>query len=77
MNKKIPKIISLILLFVIITTSACDNTEFKEQIGEFQTAMSESRTSIEPYYLEMNQFERDLYLLQRELDKNLRMAFIP
>lgn len=70
MNKKITRLISLILLLAIVSTSACDNTEFREQIGDFQTAMSESRTSIESYYLEMNQFEKDLYLLERELDPN-------
>lgn len=72
MNKRITKLLSLTLIFVIALTSACDNTEFREQIGEFQISMSETRTSIESYYLEMNQFEKDLYLLQRELDKNLR-----
>lgn len=71
MNKKISKMLSLFLLFIIVITSACDNTEFREQIGEFQTAMSESRNSIETYYLEMNQFEKDLYLLQREIDKTI------
>lgn len=71
MQRKAKQILSLILILTVIVTAACDNTEFKEQISEFHSSMSESRTAVESYYLEMNQFERELYILQRELDKTL------
>ncbi len=71
MKKMLTKVVSLILLLTVVVTTSCDNTEFREQIGEFKTAMGESRTAVESYYLEMNQFERELYLLQREIDKSL------
>jgi hypothetical protein len=69
MKRNLVKIAALFLLLAIVTSSTgCDNAEFQDQIGEFQKAMSESRSSIETYYLEINQFERDLYILQRQLD---------
>lgn len=61
--------LTLILLSsILFTLTACDNTQFRAEIGEFQASMTASRSAIETYYLEMNQFERELYLLRRELD---------
>lgn len=57
--------LSLILLFFC---SACDNSEFRKQIGEFQSAMNDSRAAVESYYLEMNEFEKDLYMLRLEVN---------
>jgi hypothetical protein len=68
--KKINKFICLLLFTAIFSTMACDNAAFREQIGEFQAAMNDSRASLESYYVEMNQFEKELYLLRRELDAN-------
>ena len=67
------------LLLLIVFLSACDNVEFRKQIEAFQLAMSDSHTAVEAYYLEMNQFEKDLYLLRRELDakQDLGVVFAP
>ncbi|CAN5273296.1 hypothetical protein BH10ACI1_BH10ACI1_33980 [soil metagenome] len=74
MKKNLTKFISLIMLIAIVSTTACDNTEFRKQIGEFQTAMSESQIAIQTYYVEINQFERDIVSLRRELDPTLPLG---
>lgn len=75
-RKRKRRIMGLSLLLVILFLTACDNAEFKKQIGEFQKAIGDSRLAIEAYYLEMNQFERDIYLLRRELDAKQDLAVI-
>ena len=71
--------VTTFLLLLIVFLSACDNAEFRKQIEAFQLAMSDSHTAVEAYYLEMNQFEKDLYLLRRELDakQDLGVVFAP
>jgi len=76
MTKTTKKILALVLVALVCLTTACDNTAFREQIGEFQKAMSDSRSAVEAYYQEMNSFEMDLYLLSRELDSSKKLAFI-
>jgi hypothetical protein len=71
-----PKPITAFLLLLIVFLSACDNAEFRKQIEAFQLAMSDSHTAVEAYYLEMNQFEKDLYLLRRELDAKQELSVI-
>jgi len=70
------RFLSLMLLAVTVFCSACDNSEFREQIGEFQKAMTDSRSAVEVYYQEMNQFEKDLYLLRREVDPNKGLGIV-
>ena len=74
-----PRPMTAFLLLLIVFLSACDNAEFRKQIEAFQLAMSDSHTAVEAYYLEMNQFEKDLYLLRRELDakQDLGVVFAP
>lgn len=62
------KLISAVLIFLASFCVACDNSEFRKQIGDFRDAMSNSRSAVETYYQEMNRFERDIYLIRRELD---------
>lgn len=76
MTKTVKKPVTLLLLFVVCLTTACDNSAFREQIGEFQKAMNDSRSGVEAYYQEMNSFEMDLYLLSRELDPNQTLSFL-
>src|SRR5688572_17162824 len=76
MTETMKKTVTLLLLFVVCLTTACDNAAFREQIGEFQNAMTDSRTAVESYYQEMNSFEMDLYLLSRELDSTQRLSFV-
>ncbi len=74
MKKKINQLVAMLLLLAVIFSTACDNTEFRKQIGEFQSAMSESQVAIQVYYLETNQFERDIVSLRRELDPTLPLG---
>jgi hypothetical protein len=75
MSPRTRKLLSVPLLLILTLNTGCDNAAFREQIGEFQKAMSESRTGVEAYYQEMNQFEMDLYLLSREIDASQDLAF--
>jgi len=77
MNFNYKKLIGLLLLTTVVLSTACDNSEFREQIGEFQKAMNDSRSAVEVYYQEMNQFEKDLYLLRREMrpDKTVDIVY--
>lgn len=76
MTETMKKTVIVLLLFAVCLTTACDNSAFREQIGEFQKAMNDSRSAVESYYQEMNSFEMDLYLLSRELDSNQRLSFV-
>lgn len=76
MRHRYRAIVSLFLLVVVSLSTACDNSEFKKQIGEFQKAISDSQVAVSAYYQEMNQLEKDLYFLQRELDPNKDLAAI-
>jgi predicted nucleotide-binding protein (sugar kinase/HSP70/actin superfamily) len=71
------KIVSSVLLIVIACCAACENAEFRKQIGDFQTAMNDSRSAVETYYQEMNQFEKDVYMIRREVDatKQFNVAY--
>lgn len=76
MTTTLKKTVAVFLLLAVCFATACDNAAFREQIGEFQKAMSDSRSAVESYYQEMNSFEMDLYLLSRELDSTQRLSFI-
>ena len=76
MTKTIRKSLALLLVVLVCLTTACDNAAFREEIGEFQKAMLDSRAGVESYYQEMNSFEMDLYLLSRELNSKERLSFV-
>lgn len=52
----------LVLLTFVLGATGCDNTEFKERIGDFEQSVGLASSSIGTYFTEMNQFERELYL---------------
>lgn len=58
----------------LLLTAGCDNTEYRQQIAIFQQSVGNTRSVVESYYLEMNQFERDVYFLRLELDKDKAMG---
>lgn len=58
----------------LVLAAGCDNTEYRQQIAVFQQSVSSTRSVVESYYLEMNQFERDVYFLRLELDKDKVMG---
>ncbi len=76
MSNNIKKLFTIFLLFSIVVATGCDNSEYQKQIGDFQTAIDESRSALESYYLEMNQFERDIYILRRETNSKLSLGII-
>src|ERR1051325_536498 len=53
---------ALLLASLAVTSTACDNTEFKQRIADFQQSVGLASSSIGTYFTEMNQFERELYL---------------
>jgi hypothetical protein len=74
MKHKSRVVLSLLLLVSVALTTGCDNSEFKKQIGEFQKAINDSQAAVTAYYQSLNQFEKDLYFLQRELDPGKDLA---
>lgn len=58
----------------LVLAAGCDNTEYRQQIAVFQQSVGNTRSVVESYYLEMNQFERDVYFLRLELDKDKAMG---
>ena len=76
MKSRYKKALLVLVLLSLISSTACDNAEFRKQIGDFQTAMSDSSSAVRVYYQEMNQFERDLYVLRRELDATQGVGII-
>jgi len=52
----------LLLVVFALSNTACDNTELKSGISDFQQSVSLASSSVGTYFTEMNQFERDLYL---------------
>jgi hypothetical protein len=60
----------LLMLTFTLASTGCDNTEFKQRIGDFQQSVGLASSSIGTYFTEMNQFERDLYLQDVYLHPN-------
>jgi len=58
----------------LMLAAGCDNAEYRQQIAAFQQSIGATRSAVESYYLEMNQFERDVYFLRLELDKGKAMG---
>jgi hypothetical protein len=55
-------IATLLLLPLMLSSVACDNSQFKERIADFQESVGLVSGAVGTYYAEMNQFERELYL---------------
>jgi DNA-binding FrmR family transcriptional regulator len=51
-----------------MATGCSNNKEFVKKIDDFQTSVNLTTTAIGTYYLELNSFERELYLQERLLD---------
>ncbi len=59
----------LLLSLVLVWTGCSTTTDYKEPISKFQKSVGASSVAISTYYLEMNRFERNLYLAMRLLDE--------
>jgi hypothetical protein len=58
----------------LMLAAGCDNAEYRQQIAVFQQSIGNTRSVVESYYLEMNQFERDVYFLRLELDQEKKLG---
>src|SRR5215813_936739 len=65
---------SAMIFVALMLVAGCDNTEYRQQIATFQQSIGNTRSAVESYYLEMNQFERDIYFLRLELDKGKKLG---
>ena len=59
----------MLLSLVLVGTGCSTTTDYKEPISKFQKSVNASSLVISTYYLEMNQFERNVYLAMRLLDE--------
>lgn len=66
--------LSVLVCAALTLAAGCDNAEYRQQIAAFQQSIGNTRSTIESYYLEMNQFERDVYFLRLELDKEKKLG---
>ncbi|HEU0175529.1 MAG TPA: hypothetical protein VFV58_14810 [Blastocatellia bacterium] len=66
--------LSALVCAALMMVAGCDNAEYRQQIATFQQSIGNTRSAVESYYLEMNQFERDIYFLRLELDKGKKLG---
>ncbi|HZF41050.1 MAG TPA: hypothetical protein VE715_19665 [Blastocatellia bacterium] len=66
--------LSALICAALMLAAGCDNAEYRQQIAAFQQSIGNTRSAVESYYLEMNQFERDVYFLRLELDQKKKLG---
>jgi hypothetical protein len=70
-------IATLLLLTFTLGITGCDNSEFKQQISDFQESVGLLSSAVGTYYTEMNQYERDLYLQNIHLNPEKMISAEP
>ncbi|MHC4570895.1 MAG: hypothetical protein ACYS0C_02305 [Planctomycetota bacterium] len=60
-------------LLYSLTIIGCAVSNFTASIGKFQESMNKSSATLGTYYREVNNFERDVYLVERLSDPNLKV----
>lgn len=59
---------------ILVTLSGCVHRDFARPIGEFSSAMAAANSVASDYYSQLNQNERELYLLERAYNSSLTIS---
>jgi hypothetical protein len=67
---------ALILLLIFIPISACTTINFTAPVTSFQESIDTASSAIKTYYIELNSFERDVYLARAVRDPAIELLAI-